>query len=293
MPTPDADAQVQASDLSEMSSTNSSTEDAALSIGDLADRTGISPATLRMWETRHGFPKPQRLDSGHRRYSEEDVSTIERVVQHKDAGTRLEQAIRRAMADAQPAAPSVYAHLRRRHPAIGVHRLKKSTLLGLSWAMEDEFCAKADRASIYGAFQRERYYRKAQPRWTELARVARSATVLADFDEDDRDASPVEVRLHPDAPMLREWAVVCDAPDLPMVLTAWELPGQSDVSDRDRLFEAMWTVDAGAVHDAARVCAAVAGVEAPPVTNPPGSSADPQAVTALFNRVISYVDRLS
>jgi DICT domain-containing protein/predicted DNA-binding transcriptional regulator AlpA len=293
MPTPDADAQVHASDLSEMPSTNSSTEGAALSIGDLADRTGISPATLRMWESRHGFPKPQRLGSGHRRYSEEDVSTIERVVQHKDAGTRLEQAIRRAMADAQPAAPSVYAHLRRRHPGIGVHRLKKTTLLGLSWAMEDEFCAKADRASIYGAFQRERYYRKAQPRWTELARVARSATVLADFAEDDLDASPVEVRLHPDAPMRREWAVVCDAPDLPMVLTAWELPGQSDVSDRDRLFESMWTVEATAVHDAARVCAAVAGVEAPPETNPPGSSADPQAVTALFNRVISYVDRLS
>lgn len=293
MPTRDQDAQVHASDMPEISSTNSSTEDAALSIGDLADRTGVSPATLRMWETRHGFPKPQRLDSGHRRYSEEDVSTIERVVQHKDAGTRLEQAIRRAMADAEPAAPSVYAYLRRRYPALGVHRLKKSTLLALSWAIEDEFCAKADQASIYGSFQRERYYRKAQPRWTELARVARSATALADFGEDDRDASPVEVGLAPDAPMRREWAVVCDAPDLPVVLTAWELPGQTDVRDRDRLFESMWTVDPRAVHDAARVCASVAGVEAPPASNPPGAIADPQAVTGLFNRMVSYVDRLS
>ncbi len=293
MHTPKDDAQVRGSGMSDMSSTNSSTANAALSIGDLADRTGISPATLRMWETRHGFPQPQRLDSGHRRYSEADVSTIERIVQHKDAGTRLEQAIRHAMAEAQPAAPSVYAYLRRRHPAIGVHRLKKRTLLALSWAIEDEFCAKADRASIYGAFQREHYYRKAQPRWTELARVARSATVLADFGVDDRDANPVEVGLAADAPMRREWAVVCDAPDLPMVLTAWELPGQSDVADRDRLFESMWTVDSGAVHDAARVCASVAGVASPPVSNPPGSSADPVAVTALFNRMVSYVDRLS
>ena len=293
MPTDDHDAQVDASDMPEISSTNSSTEDAALSIGDLADRTGVSPATLRMWETRHGFPRPQRLDSGHRRYSEDDVSTIERVVQHKDAGTRLEQAIRRAMADAQPAAPSVYAYLRRRHPALGVHRLKKTTLLALSWAIEDEFCAKADHASIYGSFQQERYYRKAQPRWAELARVARSATALADFSADDRDAAPVEVGLAADAPMRREWAVVCDAPDLPVVLTAWELPGQTDVRDRDRLFESMWTVDPRAVHDAARVCASVARVEAPPATNPPGSVADPQAVTHLFNRMVSYVDRLT
>ena len=48
--------------------------------------------------------------------------------------------------------------------------------------------------------------------------------------------------------MRREWAVVCDAPDHPALLTAWELPGQSAVRDRDRLFEAIWTrrADGGA-----------------------------------------------
>ena len=45
-----------------------------------------------------------------------------------------------------------------------------------------------------------------------------------------RRAGPVT--LPADAPMRREWAVVCDAPDLPVVLTAWELPGQNDVPDR-------------------------------------------------------------
>ena len=214
-----------------------------LSIGDLADRTGLSTATLRMWESRHGFPVPRRLESGHRRYVEADVEAIRSVVRHKDAGTRLEIAIAQAMADAEPAAPSVYAFLRRRHPQLGVHRLKKSTLLALSWAIEDEFCSKADRATIYGSFQKERYFRAAQPRWTELARVSAGATVFADFAQPDPSASPVQVALPDDAPMLREWTVVCDAHDLPVALTAWELPGQSDVPDSQRLFESMWTVD--------------------------------------------------
>jgi DNA-binding transcriptional MerR regulator len=272
-----------------------------LSIGDLAERTGVSPATLRMWETRHGFPVPERLESGHRRYREHDVDAIRAVLRHRDAGTRLELAIARAMADAEPAAPSIYAYLRRRHPQLGVHRLKKSTLVALSWAIEDEFCAKADRATIYASFQHERHYRPSRPRWTELARVARSATVFADFPQSTDDTSPVQVALPPDAPMRREWAVVCDSVDLPVVLTAWELPGQDEVADRERLFESMWTVDGAAVHDAARVCAAVAqahGAGGPDaaVTGEPGLSRphtpDVAAVTALFNRMVAYVDRI-
>jgi DNA-binding transcriptional MerR regulator len=274
---------------------------ATLSIGDLAERTGLSPATLRMWETRHGFPVPRRLESGHRRYHEEDVAAILAVVRHKDAGTRLELAIAQAMADAEPAAPSIYAFLRRRHPQLGVHRLKKSTLIALSWAIEDEFCAKADLATIYGSFQRERFYRSSQPRWTEIARVSAGTTVFADFTEADPDATPTEIALPPDAPMLREWAVVCDAVDLPVALTAWELPGQEDVPDHQRLFESMWTVDGPAVHDAARVCAAVA-VQFGAATSKGGADSltlltrphtpDIAAVTALFNRMVAYVDQI-
>ena len=52
--------------------------------------------------------------------------------------------------------------------------------------------------------------------------------------------------------------MVCDARDAAAALTAWELPGQDGVPDRDRLFEALWTVDPVAVRDAARVCARVA-----------------------------------
>ena len=39
-----------------------------LKIGELAEQVGVRPATLREWERRHGFPTPERLLSGHRRY---------------------------------------------------------------------------------------------------------------------------------------------------------------------------------------------------------------------------------
>ncbi len=56
------------------------TPQATLSIGDLAERTGVKPATLRMWESRHGFPRAERRESGHRRYSEIDVDLVRQIV---------------------------------------------------------------------------------------------------------------------------------------------------------------------------------------------------------------------
>ena len=274
-----------------------------LTIGELADRTGVAPATVRMWEQRHGFPVPDRLPSGHRRYREADVPVIADVLARRDEGVRLdaaiEQAVARATAPAPPPATSVFADLRRRHPQLAPYRLRKSTLIGLSWAIEDEFCSKAARPHLFGAFQREEFYAPSRRRWRELDRVARSAYVYADFARSRSGDGAVEVALAEDAPMRREWAVVCDSVELPAALTAWELPGQDDVPDRDRLFESLWTVEPVAVRDAARVCAAVAedsgapGVAdvrrelAAPVR---AGAADLASVSTLFNRVVAYVD---
>jgi len=273
-----------------------------LTIGDLARRTGLTPAVIRMWESRHNFPDPRRLPSGHRRYAERDVELIHGVLRRRDAGIRLEVAIAEASASSPPATPSVYAELRRKHPHLDAHRLKKTTLLALSWAIEDECCARAQRATIFGGFQREHYYRPSLSRWNELARVARSTMAIAEFtSQPTAGERPIRVPLAPDAPMRREWAVVCDASDFPAALTAWELPGQTTVPDRHRLFEAIWTVDPRAVRDAARVCAqvaATAGVaEAAPLlyelaADPSPSRIDPAGMTTLFNRVVAYVDRV-
>jgi DICT domain-containing protein/predicted DNA-binding transcriptional regulator AlpA len=269
-----------------------------LTIGDLAKRTGLSPAILRMWEQRHGFPRPQRLESGHRRYLEADV----------DAGVRLDVAIAESLNQTPPALPSVYAELRRTHPHLPVQRLRKRTLLALSWAIEDEFCAKSERAILFGAFQQGRFYAAARPRWHELALVSRSSFAFAEFPELDRPQvvgsgsrpGPVLVPLEAKEPLAREWVVVCDSVQLPAALTAWELPGQLDVPDRERAFEAIFTVDPGAVRDAARLCGGVAArAGAPEATQalydladqPQAGAADLGAVSAMLGRVLTYVDR--
>lgn len=278
---------------------------ADLTIGDLAARTGLTPAALRMWESRHGFPRPQRRESGHRRYTERDVELVVQVLRRRDAGARLEVALAEAAvaqlaSEGPPGTPSVYAMLRHGHPGLAPQRLKKSTLIALSWAIEDECCVRAERSVIFGAFQEARNFRAAQQRWRELARVSRSAIVFADFAGAQPDvAGTVLVHLPEDAPMRREWAVVCDAPDYPAMLTAWEIPGQSTVPDRERLFEAIWTVEPAAVRDAARACAQVAvslgHPEAAPLLyelaeNLPAPPVEVLRAASLVNRVVAYVD---
>lgn len=273
-----------------------------LTIGDLAERTGVSPAVLRMWESRHGFPEPRRLPSGHRRYAESDVALVQQVLRRKEAGIRLEIAISEAAQSRPPASPSIFAELRRTHPTLAAHRLRKSTLIALSWAIEDECCAVAERPALFGAFQRADFYEPSAARWTELARVARSAMVFADdWDATASDAGPIKVRLGETEPMRREWAVVCDAPDYTACLSAWELPGQTSVPDRQRVFETVWTIDPVATRDAARVAAGVAAsagvAAAQPLLYELADPAEPrltspQGVTALFNRVVAYVDQL-
>lgn len=274
---------------------------AHLSIGDLAEATGVSTATLRIWESRHGFPEPTRLPSGHRRFGATDVAAVRRVVGLRESGIRLDVAIAQAVGETSTepvGSESVFARLRETHPALQPTQLAKSTLLGMSWAIEDEFCATAKRGHVFGAFQEVSRFESARARWTEIARVSASTFVFADFDA-VADEPPVCIPLAPDAPMIREWAVVCDTPDLGMALTAWELPGQVDVPDMDRLFETLWTVDPEPVREAARVCAAVASAAgstraaqvvdelAAPVV--PGRT-DIAALTSLFNRSVSYVD---
>ncbi len=69
-------------------------EDGLLSIGGLADATGISPDTLRMWERRYGRPTPVRLPSGHRRYTSDQVRWLRRVAEAIARGHRPGRVVR-------------------------------------------------------------------------------------------------------------------------------------------------------------------------------------------------------
>ncbi|MBI1382452.1 MAG: MerR family DNA-binding transcriptional regulator [Planctomycetaceae bacterium] len=59
-----------------------------LSIGDVAQQTGISPDTLRMWERRYGRPVPVRLPSGHRRFTSDQLRWLRQVAEGLALGLR-------------------------------------------------------------------------------------------------------------------------------------------------------------------------------------------------------------
>ena len=68
-------------------------EGAWLSIGALSRATGIAVETLRTWESRYGFPLPQRKPSGHRVYPVSAVPRLRRVAQALSFGHRAGQVV--------------------------------------------------------------------------------------------------------------------------------------------------------------------------------------------------------
>ena len=268
-----------------------------LTIGELARRTGVNVATLRMWEERHGFPVSVRLPSGHRRYVDATVDQVLRVQRRREAGIRLDAAVAEVASDAVTAPSSIFAELRRRRPDLVPRTLSKRTLLALTRALEDECCARAQQPWLIASFQHERHYRRSQARWRDLDRTAHRCWALADFRQPTDGAGPVEVSLPPSAAMLREWDLICVAPDFPAALLAWELPGQADVPDRDRRFESLWTLEGPAVVDAARAGASILAGLGQDVTalvddldRWTGASQDLTHATTLFHRLLAYVD---
>jgi methanogenic corrinoid protein MtbC1 len=64
-----------------------------LSIGALSRATGIAVETLRTWESRYGFPCPERKPSGHRLYPVSAVPRLRRIAQALALGHRAGQVV--------------------------------------------------------------------------------------------------------------------------------------------------------------------------------------------------------
>ena len=274
-----------------------------LSIREVARETGISEGTLRMWETRYGFPEPLRLPSGHRRYTADQIVQVRQVARDREAGLSMKAAIDRARDLASEPELSIFAGLRRRRPDLQPYVLPKRALIGLSHAIEDECVARAERPVLFASFQRERFWRQSEPRWRDLALTAHSTIVFADFAEpsvpsDER--APIELPIDRGDPFGREWSLICDAPDYSAFLAGWERPGQEAVPDRARRFETVWSVEPSLVRDASRIAAGFVERAQPSLLRrflprlrdtPPASSDELRLVGALTNRMIAYVGR--
>jgi DICT domain-containing protein len=280
-----------------------------LAIKDVAERTGIAAGTIRMWEQRYGFPAPGRTASGYRRYTADDVEALRKVVALRHRGLSVGAAIERAQdaAGGPSDHPSIYAAVAAHDAGARPQVLRKATLIALSKAIEHEALALAAAPVVFAAFQREPFYRRVQQRYRRLAMHADAAAVFADFPDGVRhpEGAPVEIPIAPDDALGNEWAVIVDAPGYAACLLAWEQPGATEPggpADRDRRFEAIWTIDPEATRRAAQLAARLAGRADPAygerlqelLEDRPLALEEPApALTALTNRMVAYLEAAS
>jgi DICT domain-containing protein len=275
-----------------------------LAIKDVAEQTGLAAGTIRMWEQRYGFPEPERTTSGYRVYTEHDVDTLRRVLAYREGGLSVPAALDRARAAGGPTdRPSIYGAIMASGSAGRPLVLGKPTLLAISRGIEDETLARAAGPVVVGAFQEDRHFRAVEHRYRRLAKVADVCVAFADFDHvAGGDGMPWELPIAPDDALGNEWAVVVDAPGYAACLLAWETPeSQRDahLPETERRFEALWTLDPHVVRRAALVGAALARRSAPELgaemeqlleARPLAVEAPAPALTALTNRIVSYLD---
>lgn len=274
---------------------------AKLKIKDVAERTGVAPATIRMWEQRYGFPTPQRTASGYRMYDDRDVEAIRTVVALRRRGLSIAVAIERAREEPKVSAeshPSIFAAVSSVDTSAYPRVLRRSTLAAMSHAIEDEFLARGANGIVVGAFQREAFYRRVSHRYEQIAPRSDATIVFADFPEvTEEKGRPTQIPIAPTDALGNEWAVVVDAPGYAACLLAWERPNRA--MGGERMFEAILSLDPRAVRRAVRVAGALAGrrdprlgseleglVEGRPLaTEPPAS-----ALTSLTSRMVAYLD---
>ena len=272
-----------------------------LTIGELAERTGVQPGTLRIWESRHAFPRAERLPSGHRRYPEDEVGCVLEVVRARESGLSLGAAIERVIKSGTfAAAPSIFAGLRKHRPDLPPYPVPKRLLVPISHAIEDECSARGGGAILIGSFQRERFFREAEERWLTFARTAELTVALGDFAEAHaHENGLVEVPVARTHPLAREWAIVFDGPGVSTCMAGWERPTQGGT---DRVFEILWSVEPGVVREAARIGIQLAASQWPELREriPAWLSEPPETddgaverATALTNRMLAYVSAAS
>ncbi|HYH89391.1 MAG TPA: DICT sensory domain-containing protein [Solirubrobacteraceae bacterium] len=274
-----------------------------LAIKDVAERTGIAAGTIRMWEQRYGFPEPERTSAGYRLYSEDDVEGLRRVLAYRERGLSVPAAVDRARSSGLSTdRPSLYGVLAAGVAPMASQLLRKRTLIAISRAIEDEAISRAAAPIVVASFQNRRNYRAVEHRYRALARTADAVLAFADFERlGGGGDAPVEVPIEPDDGLGHEWAVVVDAPGYCACLLAWEQPrpATEDVPDRERTFEAMWTLDPHVVRRATQVAATLARRADPALgermdalldERPLAMEQPAPGLTAVTNRIVGYLE---
>lgn len=65
--------------------------EARVTIGEAAERAGVTPKAIRLYETRGLLAPPERTTAGYRTYGPSDIALLSFIRQAKSVGLRLEE----------------------------------------------------------------------------------------------------------------------------------------------------------------------------------------------------------
>ena len=185
--------------------------EAGLTISAVAARTGLSVPVLRAGSSGNGFPSPAWLDGGHRRYDDDDVARILRVVEERRAGP-----LGRGRHRTRPAPPRAawsrprprWHHPCRSPPAASRPRGPRPLPSGDArplHAIEDECLALADQPTHHRSLPARRGLRAGRPPMARARTHRGHAVVFADFDRSRTRDGVHQIAIAPSTPLGREW----------------------------------------------------------------------------------------
>ncbi|MCD2185729.1 MerR family transcriptional regulator [Actinomycetospora soli] len=160
--------------------------DTALTVGQLAERFGLTVRTLHHYDEIGLLCPSRRSPSGYRLYADSDITRLQHVVVYRRLGFALEDI---AVLLDDPGA-DVAAHLRRQRDAV-TSRLDELTdlVVAIDRALEAEMdgiaLTREERRELFGDGFSDEYQAEAQERWGDTEQWRQSQERTARYTKED------------------------------------------------------------------------------------------------------------
>ncbi|MFJ9040904.1 MerR family transcriptional regulator [Streptomyces sp. NPDC102406] len=163
-------------------------------VGQVAGFAGVTVRTLHHYDEIGLLVPSERTRAGHRRYSEDDLDRLQRILFYRELGFPLDEV--QALLDDPVTDPR--AHLRRQHEVL-VARIERLTKMAeaVEHAMEAQKMGiqltPEERFEVFGDKDPERYAEEAERRWGGTEEYAESQRRAATYTKADWERLQAEV----------------------------------------------------------------------------------------------------
>ena len=169
------------------------TEARSLSVGAVARLAGVTVRTLHHYDEIGLLTPSGRSDAGYRRYADEDLERLQRILFYRELGFGLDQ-IKAVMTDGDADAS---AHLRRQHTML-LERIRR--LQRMASAVEKAMEARTmginltpeERLEVFGSFDPDEHASEVEERWGDSEAYRKSARRTASYTKADWERMKAE-----------------------------------------------------------------------------------------------------